>query len=76
MRSFQEEAREQYQTLCRAVAVKDFGGLREAAHSLKSSLGYLGYTHLVEICVQIEQEAVELRMPAAALLATLDNAMK
>jgi signal transduction histidine kinase/CheY-like chemotaxis protein len=76
LRSFQEEAREQYQTLCRAVAVKDFGGLREAAHSLKSSLGYLGYTHLVEICVQIEQEAVELRMPAAALLATLDNAMK
>ncbi len=51
--------------LTQSLSQKDFAGLREAAHSLKGSLGYLGATAGEALALSLEQASLS-RDPARA----------
>lgn len=44
--------------LTQSLSQKDFAGLREAAHSLKGSLGYLGAAHGESLALAVEQASI------------------
>ncbi len=44
--------------LTQSLSQKDFAGLREVAHSLKGSLGYLGAAHGESLALDVEQASV------------------
>ncbi len=44
--------------LTHSLSQRDFAGLREAAHSLKGSLGYLGAAHGESLALAVEQASV------------------
>ena len=44
--------------LTQSLSQKDFAGLREAAHSLKGSLGYLGAAHGESLALAVEQASL------------------
>ena len=51
--------------LTQSLSQKDFAGLREAAHSLKGSLGYLGATDGEALALSLERASLS-RDPARA----------
>jgi HPt (histidine-containing phosphotransfer) domain-containing protein len=55
---FFEEYPESAARLTLSLSQKDFGALREAAHSLKGSLGYLGATDGEALALALEQASI------------------
>ena len=51
--------------LTQSLSQKDFTGLREAAHSLKGSLGYLGAAHGESLALAVEQACLAKDVPRA-----------
>ena len=54
--------------LTQSLSQKDFAGLREAAHSLKGSLGYLGAAHGESLALALEQACLARDEPGAGNL--------
>jgi len=58
--------------LTQSLAQQDFAALREAAHSLKGSLGYLGASEAEALALELEQASLEAdRAVADSLVARL-----
>jgi len=64
--------------LTQSLSQKDFAGVREAAHSLKGSLGYLGAAHGEALALALEQasnarDGVETGDLVAQLMAYIEG---
>jgi two-component system, sensor histidine kinase and response regulator len=81
VRLFTEQAPRQLDAARAALDVRDYGAIAKAAHTLKSSSGYLGAKRLSELCAQLEKranggETSELTRMLEELMAEYDAARR